>query len=351
MSFKLESEVWGSFEGKEVKLWKIASPAGIELWFTDYGARLVKAFTPDRNGKKENVTLGWPTLDEYVAENGGTYYGATVGRYGNRIGSNGTFSIDGIKYQLELNNAPSGIPCALHGGLRGFSLQVWDLVESFVNDDKVGLLYEIKSPDGEGGYPGDVTMRVLHTLDEKGVWRIEYTATTSKPTHIAPTNHAYWNLDGVDAATTIMDHTLQIPADSITAYDKGMIPTGELRDVTGTPFDFRNPVKIGLRHDDKYDQLEYGAGYDMNWVLSKEAGQLSLAASLASEKSGRLIEVWTTEPGVQIYDGYYLPVRNSGVAIETQHFPDTPNKPEFPSTLVMPGETLKSVTEYRFFAK
>jgi aldose 1-epimerase len=351
MSFKLESEVWGEVEGKEVKLWKIANSSGIELWFTSYGARLVKAFAPDKDGKIENVTLGWPTLEEYVAENGGTYYGATVGRYGNRIGSNGTFSIDGVKYQLELNNAPAGIPCALHGGLRGFSLQVWNLVDSFANEDKVGLLFEIHSPDQEGGYPGNVTMRVLHTLDAKGVWRIEYTATTDKPTHIAPTNHAYWNLDGVDAGTTIMDHTLQIPADYITEYDKGMIPTGEFRDVTGTPFDFRNPVKIGLRHDDKYDQLEYGAGYDMNWVLSKEAGQLSFAASLASEKSGRLIEVWTTEPGVQIYDGYYLPVRNQGVAIETQHFPDTPNKPKFPSTLVKPGETLQSVTEYRLGVK
>lgn len=351
MSFTLESQVWGEVEGKEVGLWKVANGKGIELWFTSYGARLVKAFMPDRKGVVDNVTLGWPTLAEYVAENGGTYYGATVGRYGNRIGSNGTFSIDGEKYQLELNNAPAGIPCALHGGLRGFSLQVWSLVDSFVKEDKAGLLFENKSPDGEGGYPGNVTMRVLHTLDGDGVWRIEYTATTDKPTHIAPTNHAYWNLDGVSASTTIMNHVLQIPAGTITAYDKGMIPTGEFRDVTGTPFDFRNPTKIGLRHDEKYDQLEYGAGYDINWALGGEGCVMHKAASLMSEETGRYLEVWTTEPGVQIYDGYYLPQRNAGVAIETQHYPDTPNKPEFPSTLVLPGQTLSSATEYRFSVK
>ena len=351
MALKIECEKWGETEGKEVKLWKLSNSGGIELWFTSYGARLVKAFVPDRDGKIENVTLGWPTLAEYVAENGGTYYGATVGRYGNRIGSNGTFAIGGEKYSLELNNAPAGIPCALHGGLRGFSLRVWDLVDSFATEEKAGLLFEIASPDGEGGYPGNVKMQVLHTLDESGVWRIEYSATTDKPTHIAPTNHAYWNLDGVDAGTTVMDHFLQIPADSITAYDKGMIPTGEFRNVAGTPFDFRSPEKIGSRHGEKYDQLEYGAGYDMNWVLSREAGTMRKAATLESEKTGRRLDVWTTEPGVQIYDGYYLPVRNAGVAIETQHFPDTPNKPEFPTTLVSPGEKLFSATEYRFSAK
>ncbi|MBO7166965.1 MAG: galactose mutarotase [Kiritimatiellae bacterium] len=348
MNYNIDSSLWGKFEDKEVYVWKLKNANGIELWFTSYGARLIKAFVPDANGKLENVTLGWETLDEYVAENGGTYYGAAVGRYGNRIGSNGTFLIDGEKYQLELNNAPSGIPCALHGGLKGFSLQVWECVEEFQDKNGVGIIFEISSPDGEGGYPGNVVMRVKYTLTNDNVWRIEYTATTDKATHISPTNHAYWNLDGIDAKTTVMDHVLKINASCITAYDAGMIPTGELRDVTNTPFDFREPTKIGEHHDDDDELIRYGAGYDINWVIDSKEDGLRHACTLSSEKSGRTIEVWTTEVGIQIYDGYYLPVRNAGVALETQHFPDTPNKPEFPSTLLKPGETLHSTTEYRF---
>lgn len=347
MQNMIESKPWGSFEGEEVRLWRLVNANGLELQITNWGGRLVKAIVPDRDGKPANVTLGWETLDRYVAENGGTYYGALVGRYGNRIGK-GTFTLEGKEYALELNNAPAGIPCALHGGLRGFSLRSWKAVEEIKTADKVGLVLEIASPDGEGGYPGNVTVRATLTLDNANVWRIDWAATTDQTTPLSLTCHAYWNLDGVDAGTTCMDHLLTINADQLTTYGPDMIPTGELVDVAGSPFDFRTPQTIGSRHDADHPLLKYGAGYDINWVVKKPLGALDRAAVLTSEKTGRTIEVWTTEPGMQVYDGYYLPVRNQGVALETQHFPDSPNHPEFPTTLVKPGETMTSTTEFRF---
>ncbi len=348
MKNSIESMPWGTFDGEEVRLWRLVNANGLELQFTNFGGRLVKAIVPDRNGHFENVTLGWPTLDEYVAENGGTYYGALVGRYGNRIGA-GKFTLNGKEYTLELNNEPAGIPCALHGGLRGFSLRNWTVLEEIHDEDKVGLVLEITSPDGEGGYPGNVTVRATITFDNNNVWHLGWKATTDQATPISLTDHAYWNLDGADAGTTIMGHQLYVNADVITAYGPAMIPTGEFRDVTGTPFDFRTTHAIGDMHDWDYDQLKYGAGYDMNWVLRKTPGdELSPACILTSLVTGRQIEVWTTEPGMQIYDGFYLPVRNSGVALETQHFPDSPNHPEFPSTIVRPGVPFYSTTEFRF---
>ena len=348
MTNSIKSCTWGTFEGEEVRLWTLVNANGMELQFTNWGGRLIKALVPDRTGKLDNVTLGWPTFDEYVAEHGGTYYGALVGRYGNRIGA-GKFTLDGKEYTLELNNEPGGIPCALHGGLRGFSLRMWKVVEEIHTEDKVGLVLEITSPDGEGGYPGNVTVRVTMTLDNANVWHIGYRAETDQATPIALTEHAYWNLDGVDAGTTIMDHLLYINSDQITAYGPAMIPTGELRDVTSTPFDFRTAHTIGAQHEMDYDQLKYGAGYDMNWVIRRTPGdELQPACILTSTKTGRQLEVWTTEPGIQVYDGYYLPVRNAGVALETQHFPDSPNKPQFPTTIVRPGQVLYSTTEFRF---
>ncbi len=348
MSNLIESKPWGEFEGEEVRLWRLVNANGIELHITNWGGRLVKAIAPDRDGRLENVTLGWSTLAEYVAENGGTYYGALVGRYGNRIGR-GKFTLDGKEYTLELNNAPAGIPCALHGGLRGFALRSWKAVEEIHTADKVGLVLEIESPDGEGGYPGNVKTRAALTLGDDDVWRIDWSATSDQATPLSLTCHAYWNLDGVDAGTTCMDHELAISSDAVTAYGPDMIPTGELRDVTGTPFDFRSPRAIGERHGEDYDLLKYGAGYDINWALRRAPGDgLVHACTLSSAKTGRSLEVWTTEPGVQVYDGYYLPVRNAGVALETQHFPDSPNRPEFPTTIVKPGETLVSATEFRF---
>ncbi|MBQ8113877.1 MAG: galactose mutarotase, partial [Kiritimatiellae bacterium] len=261
----------------------------------------------------------------------------------------GKFTLDGKEYTLELNNAPAGIPCALHGGLRGFALRSWKAVEEIHTADKVGLVLEITSPDGEGGYPGNVTVRATLTLDDNDVWRIDWRATSDQATPISLTCHAYWNLDGVDAGTTCMDHTLYVNADCVTAYGPDMIPTGDLREIAATPFDFRTPRTIGERHDEDYDLLRYGAGYDMNWAIRRTPGEsLTPTCTLTSPKTGRQLEVWTTEPGVQIYDGYYLPVRNAGVALETQHFPDSPNHPEFPTTIVKPGEVMESTTEFRF---
>ena len=348
MGNSIESMPWGSFEGRDVRLWRLVNANGMELDFTDYGGRLIKAIVPDRDGKLDNVTLGWNTLDEYVVEHGGTYYGALVGRYGNRI-RDGKFTLGGKEYVLECTNAPGGIPCALHGGTRGFSLRCWDVVEEIHTDDKVGLVMEITSPDGEGGYPGNVKVRATLTLDNANVWRIGWEATTDQATPLSLTEHAYWNLNGAASGTTIMDHTMQIGADRFTPYNVGMIPTGELRSVEGTPFDFRQPHAIGANHDADDDCLKYGAGYDINWVVNGWDGTtLRHACTLASAATGRKLEVWTTEPGMQIYDGYYLPVRNSGVALETQHFPDSPNHPEFPSTIVRPGVPFYSTTEFRF---
>lgn len=349
MQNAIKSEPWGVFEGEPVTLWRLVNANGMELDFTDWGGRLVRALVPDRDGRLANVTLGWATLDEYVAEHGGTYYGALVGRYGNRIGK-GRFTLDGRTHELELNNAPGGVPCSLHGGLRGFSLRKWTCVQEIHTADKVGLVLEIASPDGEGGFPGNVTVRALLTLDNRNVWHIGWRATTDRATPLSFTEHAYWNLDGVEAGTTVMDHLLYVNADRITAYGADMIPTGELRDVTATPFDFRTTQPIGARHGWDDDQLRFGAGYDMNWVLRKTTpgDELTPACILTSPRTGRQVEVWTTEPGLQIYDGFYLPVRNAGVALETQHFPDSPNHPDFPTTIVRPGQVFHSATEFRF---
>ncbi|MBR4654445.1 MAG: galactose mutarotase [Kiritimatiellae bacterium] len=348
MKNSIEKVAWGSFEGEEAHLWRLVNANGMELDITDFGGRLVRALVPDREGHFDNVTLGWETLDEYVGEHGGTYYGALVGRYGNRIGK-GRFTLDGVEHVLELNNEPNGIPCALHGGLRGFSLRMWRCVEEIHTDDMVGIVLEIDSPDGEGGYPGNVTVRATLILDNRNAWHVGWRAETDRATPLSFTDHAYWNLDGIDAGSTVMGHLLYVNADQFTPYGPDMIPTGELRDVAGTPFDFRTTHAVGEHHGDDCAELKYGMGYDINWALRRDAGdELSLAAILTSPATGRQLEVWTTEPGLQIYDGYYLPVRNSGIALETQHFPDSPNKPMFPNTILHPGQVLYSTTEFRF---
>jgi len=345
---KIESAKWGEFEGGEVRLWRLVNKNGVELHFTNWGGRLVRALVPDREGRLANVTLGWNTLQEYVVEHGGTYYGALVGRYGNRIGD-GKFTLGGKTYKLECTNAPAGIPCALHGGRRGFALRSWRCVEEIVKEDRTGLVFEIDSPDGEGGYPGNVKVRATLILTDGDVWHISWRAETDAPTPLSFTEHAYWNLDGIEAGTKIFDHELYVNADLFTPYGPGMIPTGEMRDVSGTPFDFRTTRPIGDHTQDPYPEVKYGSGYDMNWVLRKTGSdELTPAAFLTSPRTGRRIEVWTTEPGMQIYDGFYLPRPNTGVALETQHFPDSPNRPEFPNTILLPGQVLHSTTEYRF---
>lgn len=345
---KISSIKWGTFEGQDVRLWRLVNRHGLELHITNWGGRLVKALVPDRNGRLANVTLGWDTLGEYVAEQGGTYYGALVGRYGNRIGK-GRFALDGREYTLECTNAPAGIPCALHGGTRGFALRNWTCVREIDEADRTGLVLEIASPDGEGGYPGNVTVRVTLLLTDDNVWHIAWRAETDARTPLSFTQHAYWNLDGVDAGTKVFGHELYLNADHFTPYGPDMIPTGEIREVAHTPFDFRRTRAMGDHTQDPFPEVKYGSGYDMNWVVKKApADTLTLAAELTSPLTGRRLEVWTTEPGIQVYDGFYLPKPNTGVALETQHFPDSPNKPQFPSTILNPGEVLHTTTQYRF---
>ena len=357
MSHSISTVPFGQIDGREVKLWKLVNANGVELDITEYGGRLVRALVPDRDGKLGDVVLGYDTLEQYLADD--TYQGALVGRYGNRIGK-GTFSLGGKTYTLDCNNAPGGIPCALHGGPHGFSLRPWKAVP-FETEDRVGLTLTIESPEGGEGYPGAVSVRVVSALSDDNVWHLGYKATVSRPTHLSLTAHPYWNLDGAFNGGDVFGHFLQVNADMFTPYDAGMIPVGEFRDVAGTPLDFRDAQTVGERVLNRdFDQLAFGNGYDMNWVLRGRTGDdLAFAATLSSPKTGRRLEVWTTEPGIQIYDGSYLPAGkpgkaggkfapNCGIALETQHFPDSPNKPMFPSTVYTPARPLYSTTEYRF---
>ena len=360
MSRSITAVPFGTAGGRQVRLWKLVNARGTEFDITEYGGRLVRAIVPDRNGDFDDVVLGYDTLEQYLADD--TYQGALVGRYGNRIGA-GRFSLDGKEYKLDLNNAPGGIPCCLHGGLEGFSFKVWD-AEPLEGPDKVGLKLTCKSPAGGEGFPGAVTLQVTEWLTDDDVWHLSYKATTTRPTFLAPTAHPYWNLDGAFNGGDVMDHLLWVGADEFTPYGPDMIPFGDYASVDGTPLDFRTERALGERVGERgFDQLAYGNGYDQNWVLrSNPKDTFRIAAQLRSAKTGRRMEVWTTEPGIQIYDGSYLPAGlpgkgagrfapNCGVALETQHFPDSPNKPMFPSTLVLPGRPMYSTTEYRFRAE
>ena len=360
MARSITAVPFGAVGGKKVRLWKLVNAKGSELDITEYGGRLVRAIFPDRYGNMGDVVLGYDTLEQYLADT--TYQGALVGRYGNRIGD-GQFTLDGKTYKLDLNNAPGGIPCNLHGGPDGFSMKVWD-AEPFELEDKVGIILTCKSPDGGEGFPGAVVFQVTTWLSDDDVWHISYKATTTKRTFIAPTSHSYWNLDGAFNGGDIMDHTLWIGADEFTPYGPAMIPFGNFAETAGTPLDFRDEHRIGDRVNERsFDQIAYGNGYDQNWVLRlNPSDNFRIVAQLRGAKSGRRMEVWTTEPGIQIYDGSYLEdglpgkaggkySKNCGIAMETQHYPDSPNKPMFPSTLVKPGIPLYSMTEYRFRAE
>ncbi len=360
MARSITAVPFGTIGGRKVRLWKLVNAKGSELDVTEYGGRLVRAVVPDRYGNMGDVVLGFDRLQQYIEDT--TYQGALVGRYGNRIGA-GRFFLGGKEYTLDLNNAPGGVPCCLHGGLEGFSMKTWD-AEPFELDDKVGLVLTCKSPSGGEGFPGAVTIQVTMWFSDDDVWHLAYKATTTKPTHIAPTAHPYWNLDGAFNGSTVMDHTLWVGADEFTPYGADMIPFGVFSETAGTPLDFRDEHRIGDRVNERgFDQIVYGNGYDQNWVLRvNPKDNFRIVAQLRGAWSGRRMEVWTTEPGIQIYDGSYLPEGlpgkgdgkfspNCGIALETQHFPDSPNKPMFPSTLVKPGMPLYSTTEYRFRAE
>lgn len=349
--------------GEKARKFTLKGAGGAVLEATDYGGRIVRLFTPDRDGKLKDVVVGFD--DPSGWDSGDPYWGAIIGRYGNRI-AHGRFTLDGAEIKLPaLNNAPGGIGCNLHGGARGWDGYVWD-AEPFVSGGDVGVAFVHVSPDGDEGFPGRVEAKVVYTLTKDNVWRVEYEATAGKPTPVNMTQHVYFNFKG-ESGGTIEDHVMQIAASSFTPTDAGQIPTGEIAPVAGTPFDFRAGMRIGERINEPDPQLETGKGYDHNWVLDEGImaggkGGLVKAASLHCPLNGRFVEVWTTEPCIQVYTanwatydqkakgGEHLSFR-CGVALETQHAPDSPNKPDWPTTILRPGETYRTTTEFRFGAK
>jgi aldose 1-epimerase len=325
-----------------------------------YGGIIQELWTPDRRGRQANVTLGFADLAGYTMPRGNpptanpAYFGAIIGRYGNRIGG-ARFTLDGTTYQLDVNNGPN----SLHGGFQGFDKRVW-AAEPFTRRGVVGLKLTRTSPDLEGGYPGTLDVAVEYTLDKRSNLGMHYTAETDKPTVVNLTNHAYWNLAG-EGTGTIYDHRLTLDASGYTPVDETLIPTGAIDPVAGTPFDFTAPHAIGERIRENHPQLVFGRGYDHNWVLDRPAGDTRMmeAAELRDPSSGRTLTVSTTEPGIQFYSGNFLDGtlygtsghayrQGDGLALETQHYPDSPNKPQFPSTRLDPGETYDTTTVYSF---
>lgn len=341
-------------DGQQVSLFTISNANGMEARVINLGGIIVSLTAPDREGNLEDVVLGFDSLDGYLAEH--PYFGAIIGRYGNRI-ANGQFTVDGESYQLPVNNGPN----SLHGGLRGFDKVVWD-AEPFENDRGQGLILTYTSPDGEEGYPGNLQVRVTYTLTDENELIFDYHAVTDKATPVNLTQHSYFNLAG-DGSGSILDHEIMLNASRLTVADTTLIPTGELRSVEGTPFDFRQPHRIGERIAADDEQLRFAGGYDHNFVIDRAAGDsLVLAARVYEPTSGRVMEVLTTEPGVQFYTGNFLDGTltgkngvvydtRTGFCLETQHFPDSPNQPSFPNTILRPGEEYRSTTVYRFRAE
>ncbi|MBU0640245.1 MAG: galactose mutarotase [Planctomycetes bacterium] len=350
----IEKCTWGkTADGRTVHLYTLKNSDGIVMRVANFGCIIVSLTAPDRDGNFADVMLGYDELGDYLKDT--RHFGAVVGRYGNRI-AGGKFTLDGQAYQLSVNRPPNH----LHGGVVGFEKALWE-AEGIVGDERVGLRLHYRSKDGEEGYPGNLDATVCYWLTNDNELRIEYTATTDKPTPINLTNHAYFNLAGA-GNDDILGHELMLAADRFTPVDETLIPTGELRAVADTPFDFTKPMPIGARVDADNEQIKFGGGYDHNFVFSRWDGKLRLAGALRDPKSGRRMEMLTTEPGVQFYCGNFLNDkdigkggkvygRRSGLCLETQHFPDSPNKPQFPSCILRPDEVYRHVTVYRFSAK
>lgn len=348
---------FGTVDGKEVKLYTLKNSKGVTMTVMNYGAIVQSLLVPDRDGKMADVVLGYNTVDEYVKET--PYFGCIVGRYGNRI-AKGQFKIGTNTYTLATNNDPGGIPCHLHGGKKGFDKVVWD-AQPVQRPDAVGLKLNYLSKDGEEGYPGNLNLTVFYWLNEKNEWEVEYEATTDKPTPVNVTQHSYFNFAG-EGSGDILGHRLMLKASKYTPVDKGLIPTGELAPVAGTPFDFTTPFAIGARVNDPHEQMQFGGGYDHNWVLDNQSGTLALAAVVEEPTTGRVMEIFTTEPGIQFYCGNFLDGKlvgksgkpynhRNGFCLETQHYPDSPNQPNFPSTILEPGQTYKTKTVFKFSTK
>ncbi|MEG1552393.1 MAG: aldose epimerase family protein [Kiritimatiellia bacterium] len=348
----VEVEPFGKLsDGRVVLKYILKNSQGAQLEVLNYGGTVCRWTVPVARGLFRNVIVGPATLDGWIRE---PYYGALIGRVGNRI-AQGKFTLNGKTYSLLTNNAPGNIPCALHGGAEGFNAKLWD-VEPFFEGEDVCLRLTLESPDGDQGYPGKVKVEVVYAFTPNNTWRIFYFATAEAPTPLNLTQHAYFNLKGC-AQGDVLDLSLQVNSSTFTPVTAGLIPTGVIAPVAGTPFDFQCPHMLGERIDADDDQLRYGAGYDHNFVLDHPEGQLGHACTLTSP-DGVAMEVWTDQPGMQLYTGNYIPdgmrtcdgptCRRGGVALETQHFADALNQPHFPSIILSPGETFRSVTEYRF---
>ncbi|MGH9395269.1 MAG: aldose epimerase family protein [Terriglobia bacterium] len=336
-------------DGQVVHLYTLTSRKGMQVGITNYGARIVSIITPDRHGKMADVVLGFDNLKGYLGND--PFFGAIVGRYGNRI-AKGKFKLDGVEYHLAINNGPN----SLHGGLVGFDKKVWTAHELSQAHPALALTY--LSKNGEEGYPGDLHVKVVYTLENDNALRIDYTATTDKDTVLNLTNHSYFNLSG-QGSGSILNEVLMINADRFTPTDNTQIPTGEIRSVKGTPFDFLQPTVIGARINENKQQLKFAKGYDDNWVLNRKGPGLALAARVVDPASGRVLECFTTQPGVQFYTANFLDGSihgkggkvygyRSAFTLETQHYPDSPNHANFPTTELKPGQTYRETTVFKF---
>jgi aldose 1-epimerase len=329
----------------------LKNETGMEVSITNFGGHILSIKVPDKNGVFTDVTHSCDSLSQYIK---GNFFGPIVGRFGNRIGK-GKFELEGKTYTLALNNGPN----SLHGGKIGFDKKLW--AATVVGGDEPSLTLNLKSPDMDEGYPGNLDVEVTYTLQKDNSLKIDYKATTDKTTVINLTNHAYFNLAVANGSNEILDHEIAINADKYTPVDETLIPTGEVVSVVGTPFDFLKSKRIGDRIDDTTNvQIKYGSGYDHNFVFTDTSNSLKLGATVFEPTSGRLLEMFTTEPAVQFYTGNHLSGKTigkggkikynkrSGFCLETQHYPDSPNKPQFPTTVLKPGETYKTTTVYKF---
>ena len=349
------SQVFGLMpDGTPIHSYTLKNAHGMEADILNYGGTMTRLLVPDRHGQFADVILGFDNLDDYLTSS--PYFGCLVGRYANRI-AGGKFMLNGKTYTLATNNAPGGLSCSLHGGDAGFDKRVWT-VRPVSETGREGLRLDYISPDGEEGYPGTLHVTVHYWLTDDNVFRIECQAWSDQDTVFNLTHHNYYNLEG-EGSDTVNNHLLTIEADRFTPVDQGLIPTGAIVPVAGTPFDFRTPHVIGDRLGEQNQQLELGLGYDHNWVLNRQEGGLVKAGELFEPRSGRVMEVWTTEPGLQFYGGNFLDgtltgksgrkyKHRSGLCLETQRYPDSPNQPAFPSTTLERGKIYNTVTEYRF---
>jgi len=348
MSVKVE-EFDRTADGQAVDIVTMSNPNGLEAKIITYGGIIVSLKVPDRDGKLGDVVLGFDNLDDYAKKS--PYFGTIAGRYANRI-AKGRFTLDGVEYKLAVNNAPNH----LHGGIKGFDKVVWKIQDSSVGGDEAVLKLSYLSKDGEEGYPGNLKCTVTYTLTADNELKMHYEATTDKPTVLNLTNHSYWNLAG-QGNGDILGHELMLNADGFTPVDEGLIPTGQIKTVKGSPMDFTQAMKIGSR----IAKIDIG-GYDHNFVLRGKTGQMKLCATVYEPTSGRIMQIHTTEPGVQFYTGNFLDgtltgkagkvyQKHYGFCLETQHFPDSPNKPDFPSVVLRPGQKYDTTTVHKFSAK